>query len=1246
MSGRSGRALAAAIPLVLMAFAASRPLAAPQQPAPRTLAFVVGIEHYDNNELDKLQYAADDAKRVFEQLKVVTDLDPRSVLLLADDEQKDPAGNRVDAERLRNELQAFVQVITDRTHVVVYLGGHGTLSPAKALWYLPTDYDRGRKVKYVPFSEIQSMFIDSINGQTLHDVTLTFLVNMCGAGNAVSSDRVAMSVDDNRELIDVTRRIFREEKFGVQQYALIPATPKERNTFEDAKLQASVFARHLVDGLAGRASASGVVTTGSLFKYVSEKLGEELPRGAAFDGDIPLGVTRKIEAESEYLIGSALLASAQTLEAAKSGREGADHRLALLDLAQEQLANVAKHSTDLAGRALLRRAQTEVLASRPPPVAALPVGATLDALEAEQWKLLASAPSVAAPSSLRTLRDQLQAGQPFYSVVIDSQGLRPSARQTDPSSDVWVEVLKGFPGQKASARFNVPDLIDATSSRSSLLPENLAATISGWAATETAARSTSRLIVVYAGVAGLESMDRQTRPTPEDAPAQRLLPFGREEIGQITAIWKGPVTICFLAPFGGELLKAPPPPGAVSLLVAAQERRGMTFSGTPVQPSNVSLLARALQEGVERFEDFAPLATYLRERTAAFGDRDFGERYVTGTPKYVPIWGAPDWRPDIDTQLAPLRRFALHVTRGCAAERLETCDTIRSGDPFETLAAAAQKDLLDQGDAALPMYADAAKALRAEAAATSSGLGAAPTRVALARLADRVEAHVKERAARQGRKVVVLPIGVQDYASPLVADLPQTSADLQAYGEAFTAALSAANIPVTVQSAKLATTADDIKSAIKVARDALRADDMLVLVYSGRGTEINGRRYISAAGTAPCIKVTRECEANGQWTELVDLWEIAELMSGHWFLAIYDAQFTRPAPGVRLDAVLDKHLDSARRPVSDQLPNITRPARAVQTRGTGALELRPAGNLPPHQLHLWMEGTLTATADPPMRCGGLAAAKLTSPLGAAIVSQLPPKSRTAYREWLQAVAGHPCLTDFADDSPTLVAQGNADVSLFATAAGAELVDYLRNDDARSEMNLIAAASLTDAVLGIAPTTPNRVARAAVLLAASARLAAPAARASTALSPTARIAADGWNATAGALLAESTAGAAAADPATSPLPALWTELAARRYVLSGDAVLARAQLSNASPAVLAQRNLAKRFVELTEESARRQPVTLLEETSDVLQSAERSLGSTPSDAIAAARRTLTELVAREQSRAATRFTITPPAARDR
>ena len=38
--------------------------------APHTIAFVVGIEHYDDSELDRLQYAADDAKRVFEQLKV------------------------------------------------------------------------------------------------------------------------------------------------------------------------------------------------------------------------------------------------------------------------------------------------------------------------------------------------------------------------------------------------------------------------------------------------------------------------------------------------------------------------------------------------------------------------------------------------------------------------------------------------------------------------------------------------------------------------------------------------------------------------------------------------------------------------------------------------------------------------------------------------------------------------------------------------------------------------------------------------------------------------------------------------------------------------------------------------------------------------------------------------------------------------------------------------------------------------
>ena len=337
---------------ILITSAAPLPMRAQTPPAaPRTLAFVVGIERYDDPELDKLQYAADDARKIFDQLKVVAELDPASKLLVADDDDKN---SRLDADSVRTALQQFVQLIKDRTNVVVYLGGHGTLSPSRALWFLPSNYSRNGRTGYITFNEIQQTFADEINGRTLHDVSLTFFVNMCGAGNAVTGPGVAMRVDDNNELIDVARRVFREETFGLKRYALIPATPKERNTHEDDRLRSSVFAHHLREGLAGKAARNGMVTAGSLFDYLSANLGEDLPRNADFTADIPLGVTRRLEGESAYVMGTALLAAAEALVPAGADGERSAHRTALLDLAAEQFARVSEQAADLAARAVLR----------------------------------------------------------------------------------------------------------------------------------------------------------------------------------------------------------------------------------------------------------------------------------------------------------------------------------------------------------------------------------------------------------------------------------------------------------------------------------------------------------------------------------------------------------------------------------------------------------------------------------------------------------------------------------------------------------------------------------------------------------------------------------------------------------------------------------------------------------------------------------------------------------------------------
>src|SRR5687767_705207 len=102
--------------LALLASAA--PLPAAETAKPRILAFVVGIERYADAELDKLIYAADDARAVYAQLGTVADLDPASVLLVADDEASREEERTVSAERLRDALETFVPKIKDGANVV------------------------------------------------------------------------------------------------------------------------------------------------------------------------------------------------------------------------------------------------------------------------------------------------------------------------------------------------------------------------------------------------------------------------------------------------------------------------------------------------------------------------------------------------------------------------------------------------------------------------------------------------------------------------------------------------------------------------------------------------------------------------------------------------------------------------------------------------------------------------------------------------------------------------------------------------------------------------------------------------------------------------------------------------------------------------------------------------------------------------------------------------------------------------
>ncbi|HET8644070.1 MAG TPA: hypothetical protein VFO85_01200, partial [Vicinamibacteria bacterium] len=490
------------------------------------------------------------------------------------------------------------------------------------------------------------------------------------------------------------------------------------------------------------------------------------------------------------------------------------------------------------------------------------------------------------------------------------------------------------------------------------------------------------------------------------------------------------------------------------------------------------------------------------------------------------------------------------------------------------------------------------------------------------------------RAAAPGRRVVVLTFGVQAYSSALVPHLPGTLADLEAYGAALKAALSGTTARVEVRPPVQPETADDLLQALKSERDGLGPDDLLILVYSGRGIEIGGRRYLTPA------RVTARMEApeltnvgpSGQaaqqsttWdpAQFLDLWQVAETVGDRWFVGLYDAQFTEPRSGeasggpVRADQLLDKHLDSVR-------PRPEAPESAQRAAGIRASQVVRSGGQPPRQLHIWVEGTLTARPSRRHRCLPDAASAVASPLAAAVIGALSARTPGTYRDWLAQISVSECL----GSGTQVVAQGNVDVPLFASGQAAELVDVFQKDMLRHALNLQAARAVTAFVARKFPSVRTRLSHAAVLLAQGVlRGRAPAPH---------QVKGD---------LAESLRAAqgeldAAGEPAAEDvtLGALRAELFSRRFLLAGDPEQARRALRGAEPPrILSERGLARRLVALTAESMNRQPETLLNDALETL--AALSTGSTGTDVMQALS-DLEALMRKEQARVAAPYAIGP------
>jgi hypothetical protein len=1112
---------------------------------PKLAVFVAGIEKYTRQaSLNNLKSVARDARAVFDQLRAISDTDEESNrLLLASASAPVTDPNPLDhvleqqewkAEDVEDEILRFVRKAPRGRTIVIYFGGHGIVAGGHLL-LTGSDYSdlgSGERDGFIRFANLYSGIDQILREQNRPQEKVVILINSCHAGAGAG---VADAGDDYAEQVaDVVKAL--ENTQGLLRYALIPASAQNEEAFERAPGGRSEFAYYLLQGLR-RPGKDGVITTGELFSFVNGKLNSKLPRNPGFAGDIELGRTSELDAAAHHLL--ALSHASVWLEF-----DDPAHR----DLALAHLGKAFESAGDGSPAShLIRLRAAQILAAGGRPAeewrddlqavladteqGGLPEGERAAALEL----LAATKPPSSEFPTLSKLRAYLEQGKPFYALVAGQVSSSYGAQQSRASSSavqgrarIWRSLLESYAGKRAPVE--VLDL------RPSPLPPTLAdqarPILQSWAVEA----GSAPLLLVYDGLAGLTSDGRP-------------FPLGPNELAGIMADWTGPIVLVYAGPFGGYLLEGPLPL-RVTVLTAGIERTAMTFRYTGLEVPDLPpereairaflndeatsrlggttrVMALGLLEGGDDPAGWPWLQAYRSLHEQNLASQSPGQ----DPPELAQAWvvGTPGWRVGRGTasdpvqlarsRLAPLRSLGLLLAKGCAQGDLVICERsladLAPAAPSEAtavpllegLAAAAAADLRrDAGGAragydaflklsatlrAVSAPADAPDPIDAALAAAASVLQGRATEV------ENLRARLEAGSGGSGR-VRYVPVAIEDYASPLVPDLPGGSDDAEHWGiiiEKLLGSIDRRPLPSPPR------TAAELEAHLAKVLAEADEDDLTVLYVSARGyTDTSGygiampgwdprtrdqaaiREQLQIGMQAPNeMRVASSDYGLGKSSLLIPdhgvhavsslldhardsmmpLRRVADLAQEGkgWFLGLYDTQFEPPVfDSSRPDAILDKHVD-ATRPLD--------PRTASPPQRTVTVVPVTSGDQYRQQLHVWLEGTLTQGSFPSSSCFGArdpAWEPFHSPLSVTLTQAFRPGM--TYRELLEGTVH--CLgqleTAGTPVARTLVAQGDLDLPLFGSGPGLERLVMFKGEYVRRDLNLRPALALAEDAL--------------------------------------------------------------------------------------------------------------------------------------------------------------------------------------
>ncbi len=214
---------------------------------------IIGVSHYDDEGIDSLCCAAEDAAALYEVLTSVPQGFEQSNLALICDGQ-DP-GHQPTRSNILKYLRSYISLAGENDTILIFFSGHGMLADDSKLYLAPRDAAKVMlEETCVSFDDLRAM-LDSSRAKRK-----VILLDACHSGAGKSIE--ALTADAIEELEEISEGTF----------MLTSCAPQERS-FEMKDKGHGAFTFFLLEGLRGNADANAdnLITMSEVSNYVSHR---------------------------------------------------------------------------------------------------------------------------------------------------------------------------------------------------------------------------------------------------------------------------------------------------------------------------------------------------------------------------------------------------------------------------------------------------------------------------------------------------------------------------------------------------------------------------------------------------------------------------------------------------------------------------------------------------------------------------------------------------------------------------------------------------------------------------------------------------------------------------------------------------------------------------------------------------------------------------------------------------------------